>query len=64
MSIAIYEKSTGTRFSGDAVHDGAIFDTCHSARAIYRELLKGLRELPVSVVYVGDFSTWIEAHND
>ena len=53
-SIGLYEKSTGTLFSGDAVYDGALFDTVyHSNRAIYRESLKRLRELPVSVVYGG-----------
>lgn len=53
-SIALYEKSTGTLFAGDTVYDGALFDTVyHSNRAIYRESLKRLRELPVSVVYGG-----------
>lgn len=53
-SIALYEKSTGTLFSGDAAHDGAHFNTVyHSDRAIYRESLKRLRQLPVSVVYGG-----------
>jgi len=53
-SIGLYEKSTGTLFSGDAVYDGALFDTVyHSDRAVYRESLKRLRELPVSVVYGG-----------
>ncbi len=53
-SIGLYEKSTGTLFSGDAVYEGALFDTVyHSNRAIYRESLKRLRELPVSVVYGG-----------
>ncbi|MGQ0483775.1 MAG: hypothetical protein ACT4SY_00265 [Hyphomicrobiales bacterium] len=37
-SLALYENSTGTLFSG---------------RAIYRESLKRLRRLPVSVVYGG-----------
>ncbi|HLF22080.1 MAG TPA: MBL fold metallo-hydrolase [Aestuariivirga sp.] len=53
-SIALYEKSTSTLFSGDAVYDGALFDTVyHSRRAVYRESLRRLRELPVSVVYGG-----------
>jgi glyoxylase-like metal-dependent hydrolase (beta-lactamase superfamily II) len=53
-SIALYEKSTGTLFAGDTVYDGALFDLVyHSNRAIYRESLKRLRELPVSVVYGG-----------
>jgi hypothetical protein len=53
-SIGLYEKSTGTLFSGDAVYDGALFDTVyHSRRAVYRESLRRLRELPVSVVYGG-----------
>lgn len=53
-SIALYEKSTGTLFSGDAVYDGALFDTVyHSDRAVYRESLRRLRELPVSVIYGG-----------
>ncbi len=55
-SIGLYEKSTGILFSGDAVYDGALFDTTyHSDRAIYRESLKRLRELPVSVVYGGHY---------
>lgn len=53
-SIGLYETSTGTLFSGDTVYDGALFDTVyHSDRAVYRESLKRLRELPVSVVYGG-----------
>ena len=49
-SIALYEKSTGTLFAGDTVYVDTVY---HSNRAIYRESLKRLRELPVSVVYGG-----------
>lgn len=53
-SIALYDKKAKVLFSGDAVYDGALFDTVyHSDRSVYRESLKRLRELPVSAVHAG-----------
>ncbi len=53
-SIALYEESTRTLFSGDTVYDGALYDTVyHSDKALYRQSLERLRSLPVSVVHGG-----------
>ncbi len=53
-SIALYEESTGILFSGDTIYDGALYDTVyHSDKALYRESLARLRELPVRVVHGG-----------
>jgi glyoxylase-like metal-dependent hydrolase (beta-lactamase superfamily II) len=53
-SIALYEKSTRTLFSGDIVYDGQLIDNAwHSDPAAYRESLHRLRELPVELVHAG-----------
>jgi glyoxylase-like metal-dependent hydrolase (beta-lactamase superfamily II) len=53
-SIALYERKSGTLFSGDVVYDGPLFDTVyHSDKAVYRHSLSRLRALPVSAVYAG-----------
>jgi glyoxylase-like metal-dependent hydrolase (beta-lactamase superfamily II) len=53
-SIALYEKSSQTLFSGDVVYDGALIDNAwHSDAAAYEESLRRLKELPVSTVYAG-----------
>lgn len=53
-SIALYDRKSEVLFSGDAVYDGALFDTVyHSDKTVYRESLRRLRELPVSLVHGG-----------
>ena len=53
-SIALYEKSTRTLFSGDVVYDGLLIDNAwHSDAEVYRESLRRLRELPVETVHAG-----------
>ncbi len=53
-SIALYEEKTGIMLSGDVVYDGDLFDTIyHSDQEVYRQSLKRLREMPVSVVHAG-----------
>ncbi len=58
-SIALYERATRLLFSGDVVYDGDLFDTVyHSDRALYRESLARLRELPVSTVHGGHYASF------
>lgn len=53
-SIALYEKSSKTLFSGDVVYDGLLIDNAwHSDPQVYRESMKRLRELPVDIVHAG-----------
>lgn len=57
-SIALYETKTKTLFSGDVVYNNDLFDTVyHSDRAVYRESLKRLAELPVEVVHGGHYDS-------
>lgn len=61
-SITLYENKTRILFSGDVVYDGDLFDnTSHSDPVIYRESLKRLKQLPVSVVHGGHFPSFDEA---
>lgn len=58
-SIALYEPATGTLFSGDIVYDGELIDNAyHSDPAAYRASLDRLRELPVTVVHAGHFTSF------
>ena len=53
-SIALYEKSSRTLFSGDVVYDGLLIDNAwHSDPDTYRQSLRRLRELPVDAVHAG-----------
>jgi glyoxylase-like metal-dependent hydrolase (beta-lactamase superfamily II) len=53
-SIGLWEKKTGTLFSGDAVYDGPLLDEIPGADiAVYVRTMKRLRELPVEVVHGG-----------
>jgi glyoxylase-like metal-dependent hydrolase (beta-lactamase superfamily II) len=53
-SIALYEKASGTLFSGDTVYNGQLIDNAwHSDPDAYRESLHRLRELPIDVVHAG-----------
>ena len=52
--IGLWEASTGTLFSGDAIYDGGLLDTLHhSNHADYRRTMQRLRDLPVSAVHAG-----------
>jgi glyoxylase-like metal-dependent hydrolase (beta-lactamase superfamily II) len=53
-SIGLWERATGTLFSGDAIYDGPLIDNLpHSGVADYIRTLERLRALPVSVVHAG-----------
>jgi glyoxylase-like metal-dependent hydrolase (beta-lactamase superfamily II) len=53
-SIALWQRSSGSLFSGDAIYDGAIVDTLPGSDvAIYRETMKRIAELPVARVFGG-----------
>ena len=58
-SIVLYEKATGTIFSGDVVYDGALLDTLyHSDRETYQASLRRLKELPIKVVHGGHYDSF------
>ena len=58
-SIALWEKDTGTLFSGDTLYDGDLYDTLyHSDPDAYRESLERLRELPIQTVHGGHFGSF------
>ena len=53
-SIGLWEAASGILFSGDCIYDGALLDTLdHSDIDTYRESLRRLKELPVTVVHAG-----------
>ena len=53
-SIGLWEKATGTLFSGDAVYDGALLTNFPGANLDdYVHTMQRLRELPVRVVHGG-----------
>ncbi len=53
-SIGLYEPSSGTLFSGDAIYDGPLLDTmADSDIGDYVTSMKRLRELPVTAVHGG-----------
>jgi glyoxylase-like metal-dependent hydrolase (beta-lactamase superfamily II) len=53
-SIGLWEPSTGTLFSGDAIYDGPLLDELpESDIAVYIRTMKRMRELPVRVVHAG-----------
>jgi glyoxylase-like metal-dependent hydrolase (beta-lactamase superfamily II) len=53
-SMGLWEASTGTLFSGDALYDGPLLDELgHSDIPAYVRTMKRLRELPVTVVHAG-----------
>ena len=52
--IGLWEASTGTLFSGDALYDGPLIDGLHHSNvADYVRTLRRLRELPVRTVHAG-----------
>lgn len=53
-SIALWEKATGTLFSGDAIYDGPLLDEIEGSDiAAYVTTMRRLRELPVEIVHAG-----------
>lgn len=53
-SMGLWEKGSGTLFSGDALYDGTLLDELpDSSIPDYVATMKRLRELPVSVVHGG-----------
>jgi glyoxylase-like metal-dependent hydrolase (beta-lactamase superfamily II) len=53
-SIGLWEKATGTLFSGDAIYDGPLLDEIDGADIpTYVRTMMRLRELPVQVVHAG-----------
>jgi glyoxylase-like metal-dependent hydrolase (beta-lactamase superfamily II) len=53
-SIGLWEKATGTLFSGDALYDGPLLDEIEGAHIpTYIRTMERLRDLPVSVVHAG-----------
>ncbi len=53
-SIGLWEAKTGTLFSGDAIYDAQLLDELPgSDKAVYRNTMKRLLELPVKIVHGG-----------
>ena len=53
-SIGLWEASTGTLFSGDAIYDGPLLDDFLTSHIpTYIRTMKRLRDLPVTVVHAG-----------
>ncbi len=53
-SIGLWEKASGTFFSGDALYDGTLLDELPDSNiADYTATMRRIRELPVSVVHGG-----------
>ena len=58
-SIGLYEESTKTLFSGDAIYDGLLLDNLvHSDPAILRQTLERLRLLTPTTVHGGHFRSF------
>lgn len=53
-SIGLWEASTGTLFSGDAIYDGPLLDEIGGADILaYRRTMERLLTLPVQIVHAG-----------
>ncbi len=53
-SIGLFERATGTLFSGDAIYDGPLFDFLPESNIPdYIETMRRLRDLPVTAVHGG-----------
>jgi glyoxylase-like metal-dependent hydrolase (beta-lactamase superfamily II) len=53
-SIGLWESSSGTLFSGDAIYDGPLLDAIPGADITdYARTMERLRALPVRVVHAG-----------
>ncbi|MGL4406076.1 MAG: MBL fold metallo-hydrolase [Notoacmeibacter sp.] len=52
--IGLWEKKTGTLFSGDAIYDGPLLDTLHHSNIQqYAETFERLLRLPIKTVHAG-----------
>ena len=62
-SIALWERSSRSLFSGDAIYDGVIVDTGPGSDVeIYRATMKRLEELPVAQVFGGHNAPMTRTH--
>ena len=53
-SMALWERSSGSLFSGDAIYDGIIIDNLPGSDVeVYRATMKRIAELPVAQVFGG-----------
>ena len=53
-SIGLWESSTGTLFSGDAIYDGPLLDQLDGSNVDdYLKTMERLKRLPVTIVYAG-----------
>jgi glyoxylase-like metal-dependent hydrolase (beta-lactamase superfamily II) len=53
-NIAIWDRSSGSLFSGDAIYDGVIVDDLPGSDAeMYRATMKRLAQLPAAQVFGG-----------
>jgi len=53
-SIGLWERESGTLFSGDSIYDGPLLDELPGSDiAVYLKTMKRLREIPVNVVHGG-----------
>jgi glyoxylase-like metal-dependent hydrolase (beta-lactamase superfamily II) len=58
-SMGLWEKRTGTLFSGDAVYDGPLLDELEDSNiADYVRTMRRLRKLPVNIVHAGHSSSF------
>lgn len=58
-SIALWDDSSGTLFSGDVLYDGPLIDDFyHSVVDEYLASMERLRQLPVRVVHAGHFGSF------
>jgi glyoxylase-like metal-dependent hydrolase (beta-lactamase superfamily II) len=58
-SIALFDEATGVLFSGDVVYDDILIDNCVGSHvADYRNTMKRLIDLDVTVVYPGHGSSF------
>jgi len=58
-SIGLWEESTGTLFSGDAVYDAQLLDDLPgSDKEVYMKTMERLLELPVNVVHGGHVNSF------
>ncbi len=58
-SVALFERATGTLFSGDVIYDGDLLDNLyHSVPEQLQESLSRLKELPVDTIHGGHFDSF------
>lgn len=58
-SIGLWEKSSGTLFSGDAIYDGPLLDEIEGAdKMAYAATMERLKQMPVNIVHGGHDSSF------